>query len=133
MRRMRVRTLMIVVAVVGLLLGAVGPGRAWYRRWTYHRAQAAVFGRMEVAERLRAALERRLSIHRTTTAESLLRKPDFASKSLEERERIIDATIEFHRVQYAQAEKAAGEWEEKRLLEETAAWWCWDPFAPEVP
>ena len=50
--RFRVRTLMVIVALAALLMGSVGPGRRWYRRWSYHRSQATLFARLEGKERL---------------------------------------------------------------------------------
>jgi hypothetical protein len=124
---------MLVVAALAFLMGSIGPGRVWYRRWTYHRSQAAVYGRMETRERLRTATEATLASDRGVIRLALTSSPEFAARSPEELERAIDATVSFHRNQSQQARAAADQWEEKRRLEETAAIWCWDPFAPDVP
>jgi hypothetical protein len=131
--RYRVRTLMIVVAVLALLMGSVGPGRQWYRRWSYHRSQAAVYGRLEQRERSRTDQEAKLASDREVIRATLTRSPEFAGKSSGELERAVNTAINFHQYRSKQARRAALDWEEKRRLEETAALWCWDPFAPNVP
>jgi hypothetical protein len=124
---------MIAVAALALLMGSVEPGRVLYRRWSYHRSQAAVYGRLETKERLRTAQEAKLASDRGAIRSALARSPEFAPRSPEELERAIDGRVSFHRNQSQQARAAADQWEEKRRLEETAAIWCWDPFAPDVP
>jgi hypothetical protein len=124
---------MIVVALLALLMGSVGPGRQWYRRWSYHRSQAAVYGRLEQRERLRTDQEAKRASNRDAVRATLMRSPEFAGKSLDELERAVNATLSFHQFQSKQARQAAAGWEEKRRLEETAALWCWDPYAPDVP
>ena len=133
MPRFRVRTLMIVVAVLALLMGSVGPGRQWYRRWSYHRSQAAVYGRLEQRERSRTDQEARLASDREAIRATLTRSPEFAGKSSEELERAVNNAVSFHQYLSKQAQRTAADWEEKRRLEETAAFWCWDPYAPDVP
>jgi hypothetical protein len=133
MPRFRVRTLMIVVALLALLMGAIGPGRRWHRRWSYHRSQAAVYGRLERQELLRTDREAKLASDRGAIRSALMRSPEFAATSPEGLERAVNATVSFHQSQSKEARAAATRWEEKRQLEETAALWCWDPFAPEVP
>lgn len=130
MPRFRVRTLMISVAVLALLMGLVGPGREWYRRWSYHRSQAAVYGRLEQNERLRTDLEAKLASDREAIRADLVKSPELAGKSPGELEKAVDATVSFHQFQSRQARRAAADWEEKRRLEETAALWSWDPYAP---
>jgi hypothetical protein len=124
---------MIAVGVVALFLGSIGPSRQLFRRWSYHRGQAAWLGRMEQRELLRAERERILSTDRDAIKLTLLNSPDFPGKNPEDQEKIIDATVMFHRSESKEAQRAAEEWREKRRLEETASWWCWDPFAPDVP
>jgi hypothetical protein len=117
---------MISVAFLALLMGSVGPGRQWYRRWSYHRSQAAVYGRLEQAECLRTDQEAKLASNRDAIRATLMRSAEFAGKSLDELERAVNATVSFHQFQSRQARQAAADWEEKRRLEETAALWCWD-------
>jgi hypothetical protein len=133
MPRFQVRTLMLAVAIMALLMGSVGPGRVWYRLWTYHRSQAAVYARLESKERLRTTQEETLASDRGAIRSTLAKSPEFAARSPVELERAVDAMARFHQDQSRQAHVAADQWEEKRRLEETAALWCWDPFAPDVP
>jgi hypothetical protein len=124
---------MIVVAILALLMGLIGPGRIWYRRWSYHRSQAALYGRLERRELLRTDQEAKIASDRGAIRSTLTRSPEFASKSPEELEWAVNATVSFHVLQSREARAAASQWKEKRQLEETAALWCWDPYAPDVP
>jgi hypothetical protein len=124
---------MILVAAVAVLMGSVGPGRVWYRRWSYHRSQASVYGRLEQRERLRTNQEAKLASDRGAIVTSLKSSTEFASRSPEELDSAVAATVSYHQRQSREARAAADQWEEKRRLEETAANWCWDPFAPDVP
>jgi hypothetical protein len=127
--RFRVRTLMIAVGVAALLLASIGPARSWYRRWTYHRAQATIYARLEGTERGNYARESRTSADREAIRRGLMATRDFAEKSPQD----VDRVVEYHRQQAAQSLAAARSWAEKRRDCETAALWCWDPFAPDVP
>jgi hypothetical protein len=133
MPRFHVRTLMIAVGVVALLLGSIEPGQRWYRRWTFYRDQAAVYSRLEGTERRNYARESRASADREAIRRGLMTTQGFAVKSPEEIDRAVDRTVAFHRQQAAQSLAAARDWAEKRRDCETAAFWCWDPFAPDVP
>jgi hypothetical protein len=124
---------MIVVAIAALFLGSIEPGRQWYRRWSYHRSQAAWLGRMEQRELARSEQERVFATMRDAIEASLMASPEFAAKSPDEQRRIVKATVEFHQRESKEARLAALGWREKRLLEETAAWWSWDPYAADVP
>src|SRR4051794_36899225 len=114
MPRFRVRTLMIAVAVVALLLAAIGPGRQWYRRWSYHRAQAAAFARLESKELLNADRERAASADREAIRADLIKLRDFVAKDSEGREWVIDRVAESHKFQAEQALGAARSWAQKR-------------------
>jgi hypothetical protein len=131
--RFRVRTLMITVAVVALLLAAIGPGRQWYRRWSYYRSESAMFARLEGTARMDHARESQASADREAIRLGLMKSPEFAAMSTDERERIIDNVVASHRQQAEQALAAARSWAEKRRDSETAAIWAFDPFAPDVP
>ena len=106
MPRFRVRTLMIVVAVLALLMGSVGPGRQWYRRWSYHRSQAAVYGRLEQRERSRTDQEAKLASDREAIRTTMTRSAEFAGKSSGELERAVNNAVNFH--QYLSKQVAAG-------------------------
>jgi hypothetical protein len=133
MRRIRIRTLMLIVAVLALLLGSVGPGQRSYRRWSFYRSQAAVFARLEQSERLRASQELKLSADREAIRATLEKSPGFESRSPADQETAINIAVEFHRLQSTEARLASQRWAEKRWDCETAALWCWDPYAPDVP
>jgi hypothetical protein len=133
MPRFRVRTLMIAVGVVALLLGMIEPGRQLYRRWSYHRSQAGWCWRLEQRELVRAEQEELLSTKRHSIRATLMQSKDFVVRSPANQDRIIESTVQFHQSQSKEARRAADGWAEKRRLEETAAWWCWDPYAPDVP
>jgi hypothetical protein len=133
MPRFRVRTQMIAVAVVALLLAAIGPGRQVYRRWSYHRAQAATFARLESKELQNAEQERTASADREAIRADLIKLRDFVAKDSEGRERVIDRVAESHKFQAEQALGAARSWAQKRRDSETAAFWAFDPFAPDAP
>src|SRR3954468_17061425 len=96
MPRIRIRTLMFLVAIVGILMGSVGPGRVWYRHWRHHRFQAAVYGRLEQTERLRTDQEAKLATDRGALRSALSSSPEFTARSPEELERAVDATVSFH-------------------------------------
>lgn len=133
MPRVHVRTLMIAVGVVALVLGSIGPGRRSYRRWTYHRAQAALYARLEATERTNHARESRAAADRESIRRALILDSRLAGKGPQEVDRAVDRTIAHHRRQADQALAAARSWAEKRQDCETAALWCWDPYAPDVP
>jgi hypothetical protein len=133
MRRLRIRTLMLVVAALAVLLGSVGPARRAYRRWSFCRSQAAVYSRLEKKERLRASREQNLSADREAVRTTLMKAEDFQSKSSGQQEARINATVAFHQSQSKEARLAAERWAEKRRDCEVAALWCWDPYAPEAP
>lgn len=133
MPRFRVRTLMIAVAVVALLIAAIGPGRQWYRRWKHHRAQAAIYARLEGSARTDHAKEGGAAADREAIRRGLMQKPDFAARVSDEQERIIDNVVGFHKHRAEQSLAAARSWAEKRRDSETAAFWAFDPFAQEVP
>jgi hypothetical protein len=133
MPRFRVRTLMVAVGVVALLLGSMGPVGRCYRRWSYHRSEAAMLGRLERAERLNHAREIQAASDRGKIRASLMNDREFTARDAGEQERIIDNAIEYHRHQARMSLAAAGQWAEKRRDHETAALWCWDPLAPDVP
>jgi hypothetical protein len=124
---------MIAVAVVALLLAAIGPGRQWFRRWSYYRSQAAMFARAERKARADHALATGASTDREAIRRGLLKTPDFVGSSAGEQERIVENVVEYHRQRAAQANAAAKSWAEKRRDCETAAIWAFDPFAPDVP
>jgi hypothetical protein len=133
MPRFRVRTLMLGVGVVALFLGSIGPVRRCYRCWSYHRSEAAMLGRLERTERLNHTREIQAAADRGKIRASLMKTSDFTARGASEQERIIDNAVEFHRRQAGMSLAAAGQWAEKRQDHETAAIWCWDPFAPDVP
>jgi hypothetical protein len=133
MPRFRVRTLMIAVGVVALILGSIGPGRRAYRRWTYYLAQAAIYARLEGSARKDYARESLAAADRESVRRALIRDPSLAGKDPREVDRSVDRTIAHHRQQAEQSLAAARSWAEKRKDCETAALWCWDPFAPDVP
>jgi hypothetical protein len=133
MARFRVRTLMIAAAFPALLLASIGPGRQWYRRWSYHRSQAAVFARLEGTERRNVARSRQSATDRGAIRSWLIDTQGFAGKSPQEVDRAIDRAAETHRQQADQSLAAANRWAEQRRDSETAAFWSWDPFAPDVP
>jgi hypothetical protein len=133
MRRIRIRTLMLVVAALAMLLGSVGPARRSYQRWSFYRSQAAVFARLEQRERLRASREQNLSADREAVRATLMKAPEFESKTSGYQEAWINATVISHQLQSKEARLAAARWAEKRRDCETAALWCWDPYAPDVP
>ena len=124
---------MIAVGVVALLLGSIGPGRQWYRRWSYHRNEAAMFARFEATERLNHTRERRAAGDRGKIRAGLMRTREFVVHGASEQERMIDNVVAFHRQRAEMSLAAARSWAEKRRDRETAAFWCWDPFAPDVP
>jgi hypothetical protein len=130
--RFRVRTLMIVVGVIAFILGAIGPGRQAYRRWTYHRDQIARFAKFESRERAREASEANLASDREAIRTTLMTTPKFSDMSPEELEKNIDAHVTFHRSTSKQAKLAAEQWAEQRRTSEVAIWSSLDPFAPEV-
>jgi hypothetical protein len=133
MRGIRVRTLMMLVAVLAVLLGSVGPGRRTYRRWSFYRSQAAVYARLEKNERLRESREQNTSADRDAIRATLKKSPGFESRSPTDQETAINSAVEFHRLESKEARLAAERWAEKRRDCETAALWCWDPYAPDVP
>jgi hypothetical protein len=133
MPRFRVRTLMIVVGIIALLLGLIGPARQWYRRWSYHRSQVAWIWRLEQAELIRADQEQLLATKRAAIRATLMTTPDFAAKSPADQENVINTTVQYHQTLSNEARVAAERWREKRRLEETAACLFWDPYAPDVP
>jgi hypothetical protein len=133
MPRFRVRTLMIAVAAVALVLGSINPGWKAYRRWSYHRSQAAWCWRLEQAELRRADQEERLATRVDAIKAQLLGSPEFAERSPPEQERITSNVIGFHQSQRDQARVSAAIWKDRRRDEETAAWFCWDPYAPDPP
>lgn len=133
MPRFRVRTLMIAVAVVALLITAIGPVKHCYRRWTFHRAQAALYARFEAKERTNHARESRRSADREAIRRGLVRSPDFVAQGAERQEKMVDNGVAYHRQYAAQSLAAARGWAEKRSDCETAAAWAFDPFAPDVP
>ena len=133
MPRFRVRTLMIAVAVVALFLGSIGPGRRWYRRWSYHHAQAVMYARAEATELRNNARERRAAADKAAIRTGLMKTPDFAARGADEQERLIANVVAFHQQQAVQSRAAARSWSEKRRDSETAAFWAFDPFAPDVP
>jgi hypothetical protein len=124
---------MIVVALVGVLLGAIGPGMKWHRRWRYHRSEAAMFGRLESTERVIYAREGRLAADREAVRRQLMTGVEFASRPSADQERIVDQAVEFHRQNAASSRAAMRSWAEKRKDSETAAFFAFDPFAPDVP
>jgi hypothetical protein len=124
--------MMMLVAVLAVLLGSIGPGRQTYRRWSFYHSQAAVHGRLEQSERLRANREE-LAADRDAIRAALMTEPAFRSRSPADQDRAINTELEFHRLQSNEARLAANRWAEKRRDCETAALWCWDPYAPDVP
>src|SRR5579871_2197796 len=72
MPRFRVRTRMVAVGVVALLLGPMGPVGRCYRRWSYHRSEAAMLGRWEQAERLNLTSEIRAASDRGKIRSNLM-------------------------------------------------------------
>jgi hypothetical protein len=132
MRSIRIRTLMILVAVAALLMGSIGPGLRWHRRWSVHRSRAATYAHFEKLERLRENREQILSVDREAIRATLRNTPDFDTKSPVDQDRAIDAVVMFHRLQSKEARLAAARCEENRRECETAAFWSWDPFAPDV-
>jgi hypothetical protein len=132
MPRIRVRTLMIVVAVVALLLAAIEPCRRWHRRWSFHRAEAATFARMEAQERRNAERERAASIDREAIRAGLMKDPGFVARPPAEREKVVDGVAGFHEQRAEQSLAAARRWAEQRAGSESAAFWAFDPFAPDV-
>jgi hypothetical protein len=133
MRRIRLRTLMIIVAICALLMGSVGPGRRWYRRWSYHRSQAVRFGKFEQKERAIEASEINLAADREAIKATLMKTAKFGAMTSEDQGKAIDAAVVSHRWRSKQARAAAAQWEDQRRMSETAALWSWDPFAPDVP
>jgi hypothetical protein len=128
-RRIRLRTLMILVAVVAVLLASVEPGR----RWSYHRSQALRFGKFEQKEYANEASEKKLAANRVAIRKTLTGLRDFDAMTPERQEQAIDAAVISHRWRSKQSRAAAAQWEEQRRMSETAAAWTWDPFAPDVP
>jgi Tfp pilus assembly protein PilE len=133
MPRFRIRTLMIVVAVVALLLAAIGPCRQWYRRWSFHRAEAVRFAKLEAQERLNTERERAFSADRGAIRARSMTMPHFAASPPGEREKFIDRVVEFHEQTAEQSQAAARRWAEQRKGSEAAAFWAFDPFAPDAP
>jgi hypothetical protein len=131
--RFRLRTLMIAVAVVAITLASIAPGRQWYRRWSYHRAEAARFAMMEARERTSHARELQAAADREAVRQGLLTSPGFANRPTDEQERIVDNVVESHRRFAAQCLAAARSWAEKRKDSELASFWAFDPLAPNVP
>ena len=131
--RFRVRSLMFAVGVVALFLGSMRPGRQWYRRWSYHRSQAAMFARFEGRERLNHTRELQSAADRGPIRTGLMKTPEFGARGASEQERIIDNVVAFHKERAGMALASASQWALKRRDSETAAYWCWDPFAPDVP
>jgi hypothetical protein len=124
---------MLLVAVLAVLLGSIGPGRRSYRRWSFYRSQAAVYTRLEQRERLRADREQIMAADRNAIRASLMNSPGFETQNPVDQEKAIDAAVEFHRLQSKEARLAARRWQENRQQNETSALWCWDPYAPDVP
>ena len=124
---------MIAVAIVALFLWLNRAGTA---------VVPAVVGRPSFSSRLarrmrqrelaRSEQERDTATRRDAIEANLMASPEFAAKSPDEQRRIVKVTVEFHELQSKEARLAAEGWREKRLLEETAAWWCWDPDADAV-
>jgi uncharacterized membrane protein YccC len=133
MPRFRVRTLMISVAVVALLLGSIGPGKRGYRRWSYYRSQVAMYSQLEMRERLNRERELINAADRTAIKFRLINSQGLAGKSPQDVDRAIDRVVAFHKQQAAQALDAADRWGRNKRDSRTAAMWCWDPFAPDVP
>ena len=133
MLRFRVRTLMIAVAIVALLLAAIGPGRQWYRRWSYHRAEAKRFAKFEAKERQNYEQERQRSENPEGIKSWLVNTQGFAGKSPQEIDRAVGQTVEYHKERAAQSLSAAKRWAVQRGDSETAAFWAFDPFAPNAP
>jgi hypothetical protein len=131
--RFRVRTLMIAVGVIALLLASIEPGWKAYRRWSYHRSQAAWCWRLEQAERVRADTEQGLAVNLDAIKATLMQSPDFAAKSEPDRRNMMDREAKFHQNQSDEARISADRWADRRSDEETAAWFCWDPYAPDAP
>lgn len=94
--RVRVRTLMIAVALTALGIGSVGPGRQWYRRVSHYRAQAAVYARLEQSERLRGETELKAAADRAAIRAWLMNTPGFAGRSPEDQERAVDRVAGSH-------------------------------------
>jgi hypothetical protein len=132
MPRFRVRTLMIAVAVVAIIMAAIGPASQWYRRWSYHRSEAARFARLEAKERSNHARENQAA-DREAVRQGLMASLEFTNRPADEQERIVDHVVEFHRRSAAQSLAAARSWAEKRKDSELASFWAFDPFAPDVP
>lgn len=132
MPRFRVRTLMIAVAVVALMIAAIGPAKQWYRRWSYHRSEAARFARFEAKERSNHTRENQAA-DREAVRRGLMASPEFAKRPTDQQERIVNSVVEFHRHNAAQSLAAARSWAEKRKDSESASFWAFDPFAPDVP
>jgi hypothetical protein len=95
MPRFRVRTLMIAVAVVAIMMAAIRPARQWYRRWSYHRAEAARFAQFEAKERSNYTKEDQAA-DREAVRQGLMASLKFANRPTDEQERIVDNVVEFH-------------------------------------
>ncbi len=133
MRRFRVRTLMIVVAVIAVLLASVEPVRRVYRRWSYHRSQVARYRLLEGIEYSNNDRERKAAIDREAMASELMKTPLFVDKNPAAREKVISAMVRYHEQLAEQSLNSARRWARDRRDSETAMWWCWDPFAPDAP
>jgi hypothetical protein len=124
---------MILVAFLAVMMGSVQPGLRSFRRWSFYRSQTTLYGRLEQSEKLRASREKNLGADREAVRAGLMKLSEFATRSPAEQETAINADLEFHRLQSKEARRAAEQWAEKRHDCETAALWCWDPYAPDVP
>jgi hypothetical protein len=133
MPRFRIRTLMIAVGVIALILGSIGPDRRSSRRWTYHRAQVAIYARLEGSARKVHARESLAAADRESVRRAFVRDPSFVDEDPREVDRTVDRTIAHHLVPAEQSLAAARSWAEKWKDCEAAAFWCRDPFAPDVP
>jgi hypothetical protein len=133
MRRIRLRTLMILVAVLAVLMGSVGPGLRTYRRWSFYHSRASFHRRFEQSERLRASQEQKIAADREALRATLMKSTEFATRRPADLEAAMNAEVEFHRLQSKEARRAAERSAEQWRDCETAAFWCWDPYAPDVP
>jgi hypothetical protein len=129
----RIRTMMILVAALAVLMGSVGPGLRTYRRWSFHHSRASFYRRFEQSERLRSSREQKNAADLEALTATLMKSPELATSRPADLEAAMNAEVEFHRRQSKEARPAAERSVEEWWNCETAALWCWDPYAPDVP
>lgn len=132
MLRFRVRTLMIAAGVVAIALATVGPARRCYRCWSHYRSEAAFYANLEAKALSDRAMEVRAA-DPDVIRRRLMNFPEFANRSAEERERIVDRSAEKHRLLAVQFLTEAHHWAKSRRDSELESYWACIPFASDYP